>query len=624
MDIRLSNPLKIVSCIVLVTLSTAVNLLPTRQSLAQSADDLRFGLVNAFDAPEAASESGASWELVHFRWDELQPDAPSQWDTTYATEDWLDEARAAGREVVGVLVGTPGWATDGRPGVGVPRGLYLPVDDPNNLWAGFVRQAVSYYAARGINHWVIWEDPDIPPGAPGYQWEGTIDDYYQLVKAAYLVAKGTNPEAVIHLGGVSYYDLAWFGHFLDLIVDDSTAFASNYYFDVATVHLYDSPERIYTLTRSHYNLMEQRGITAKPVWINETNARPAVDPDVYPPDIAFDQHPNITLEQQAAFIIQVYAIGFAADAERIAVYRLMDNLPMDGQQAFGLLRGDGTPRPAYDAYQLMVQELSGAVYARRLAEQTYPLIDCVRLTFESKVTYIAWARTEKTATLFVPARSDEATLVDLDGNRMAIAPQNGEYYVAVGGADCDDPVEGCMIGGEPRLLVEENLADPLNETPPLVRVEEGGVVLTPDPGIALTETAQAAPTLTPTPLPSPTSLPPVEETPTPAASSEAPVEAPTEVAEANPPANSGGVIIDYEALKPRGLAAILPYALMGLGGLIIVGGVAFFLVGLRKPSAEIVGEEVAVEGHEQAESDDTEQSSPPEAGEESPGEDQGE
>ena len=68
--------------------------------------------------------------------------------------------------------------------IGVPRGLYLPIDDPNNLWAAFVRKVVKRYAGR-IDHWIIWNEPDIEPPDDGIQWGGTVADYYQLVKVAY-------------------------------------------------------------------------------------------------------------------------------------------------------------------------------------------------------------------------------------------------------------------------------------------------------------------------------------------------------------------------------------------------------------------------------------------------------
>lgn len=567
-------PLLLVSLILLASVE---------RSAAQSLPDPRFGLVNAYEAgPQAVAASGAGWEVVLLRWDAIQPTAPTEWRIPPELEEGLFEARAAGREVVGVLVSTPAWATDGQPGTGIPRGLYLPVNDPKNLWAAFVRQAVGYFAARGINRWVVWRNPDIPSGTPGWEWDGSLEDYYQLVKTAYLVARSVNPNAQIHLGGVGY-DPGWFARFLDVVLKDPTAPANNYYFDVATVHLYYSAEQIYTLTQNHFYVMQQKGLPLKEVWINETNARPAVDPQAYPTGKTFRQHPNITLEQQAAFIVQAYALGFAANrGAHIAIYRLVDNLEEDGGEAFGLLRADGSERPAYRAYQMVVREFSGFVYARRVSEETHPLIDYVRLTFEDKVTHVAWARTERTATLIIPARSEQATLIDLEGHRWLVKPQGGIYRVVVGGAECTDPQEGCLIGGAPWLLVEEEVPNALNETPPSVQVEEGGELPTPDPAMLMTMTAQAQPTSTPTATPSPsaTPLPVPTQTPSPLPlTTDTPTPQATEVmATPLPTATLAGTPEDESQTSPTlDFTRLLPYLLIGLGVLAIATGLGYFL-----------------------------------------------
>jgi len=605
---RITSHLKPIPRLLLLVFVGGLLFIPARHSAAQEAPPLnpQFGLVDAYEAPQAAYESGAGWELMTFRWDALQPGGPGDWNSSPETEEWLNSARAAGREVAGVLIGTPDWATEGEPGVGVPRGLFLPVSEPGNLWAAFVGQVVNYYAARGVDRWVIWEDPDIQPGLPGSTWEGSVGEYYQLVKVAYQAAKDANPNALIHLGGVTYADPAWFGRFLDEVVDDPTALSNDYYFDVATVHVFGSAERVYTLTANHYFLMSQWGIPLKPVWLNQTNARPSVDPAVYSEAPNFRQFPHVTLEQQAAFIVQSYALSLAAGAEKVAVYRLSDNLVADQGEAYGLVRADGDPRPAYTAYQLIAQEFNGFTFARRVDEEAHPLLDYVRLTFADKVTHVVWALTEQNATLVIPARSDLASLIDLEGNRWTVAPEGGVYRVSVAGATCDDPVEGCLIGGAPWILVEQGVNDAVNEVPPSVRVEPGGVPLTPDPGMVMTATALAAPTATPTPPPTatpprtptpvepptevaaeeaaaPTPAPadeqPEEAAPTAPSVAEAPSEAEAAPAEEQAPSPQDLALQIERAVRPKGLPGLLPYLMIGLGVVVIAGGGWYFFRG---------------------------------------------
>ncbi|VAW32814.1 hypothetical protein MNBD_CHLOROFLEXI01-1330, partial [hydrothermal vent metagenome] len=107
---------------------------------AQSAIDPRFGAVESFWAPNEATQLGVGWERILFYWNEIQPSGPNDWNTLHVPEEWLNEANAQGRQVVGLLKNTPNWATEGDFASGVPNGLYLPVDDPANLWANYVRR----------------------------------------------------------------------------------------------------------------------------------------------------------------------------------------------------------------------------------------------------------------------------------------------------------------------------------------------------------------------------------------------------------------------------------------------------------------------------------------------------
>ncbi|MEL6526282.1 MAG: hypothetical protein AAFQ07_11295 [Chloroflexota bacterium] len=119
-----------------------------------------FGIVEGFWFPETTCELGVGWERIIFNWEQHQPESPDDWFTLNVDDRWLRAADACDREIVALLKHTPAWATDGTPGIGVPRGLTLSVDDPDNLWANFVRRAVDYYASRGVNHFIIWKEPD--------------------------------------------------------------------------------------------------------------------------------------------------------------------------------------------------------------------------------------------------------------------------------------------------------------------------------------------------------------------------------------------------------------------------------------------------------------------------------
>lgn len=123
---------------------------------ATAQDENVFGVVEGFWFPDLTCDLQPGWERIIFDWAQHQPTGPDDWHTLNVDDRWLKAANQCDREVVALLKNTPEWATDGLPGAGVPRGLHLPVDDPDNLWANFVRRTAEYYASRGVHRFIIW------------------------------------------------------------------------------------------------------------------------------------------------------------------------------------------------------------------------------------------------------------------------------------------------------------------------------------------------------------------------------------------------------------------------------------------------------------------------------------
>ncbi|MCA9927465.1 MAG: hypothetical protein KC419_03265, partial [Anaerolineales bacterium] len=453
------------------------------ERLQQSAADPRFGAVESFWAPNEAAELGVGWERILFYWNEIQPNGPGDWNTLHVHEEWLAEAAAQGRQVVGLLKNTPNWATDGEFASGVPRGLYLPVDDPGNLWANYVRQIASYYGQRGVHHWVVWNEPDIAANVYGHEFSGSTEEYYQLLKVAYTVMKQADPGATILLGGMTYWhDPGYLRKFLQVVVADPDAAANNYYFDVISLHIYFRPETISTIVGNAFAVQQQLGIPLKAVWINETNARPSMDPE-WPVQVESFQ---IDLDQQAWFIPQAYALGFYAGAGRISVYKLVDVNLEPGGESWGLVRPhDFSRRPAFYAYQTTIKYLSGFTYPVQREQSGNHFL--FTFTRPQGTTRVMWARNQAAVTLHVPALSESALLVQATGETEVITPVNGRYDITLEGARCYGE---CYMGGPPVFLVEDGTAS-------------GPVPTSPPPAAAPTSTPEAATgteTATSTPL----------------------------------------------------------------------------------------------------------------------------
>jgi hypothetical protein len=468
--------------------------------LAQTPADPRFGVIEAFWAQEEAAELNVGWERILFYWRELQPNGPDDWNTLHVLEEWLGQANARGRTVVGLIKNTPPWATEAGSEAGIPKGLYLDIDDPENLWANFIRQVGTYYSVRNVHHWIIWNEPEIPAGVYGHEFSGTVRDYYRMLKIAYLVMNEVDSDAVIHLAGLTWWhDQEYLDRLLDLIVEDPDAEKNDFFFDTISLHIYFRSETIKTVTEEVQKLQSKHGLN-KPIWINETNAPPNRDPE-WP--ISRQQF-EVDNEQQAWFIVQAHALGFAAGVESIGIYKLLDINLSTGEESFGLLRPDYSRRPAFQAYKTTIQYLSGFEDVSRQQAGDYFVI-----TFRhpGKVTRVLWARTPSPVTVEVPALSENAHFIDVTGKETIVSPVDGAYVFTLKEATC---YRECIIGGPPVFLVESVDIEDAHSVPTAMSLEDVSatpVAATTTPTFTPTKTRTPRPTRTVTPSPTPSSTP---------------------------------------------------------------------------------------------------------------------
>ena len=457
---------------------------------AQDEQEWRFGVIEADTARNAARELNIGWTRVRFQWADVQAAGPETW-TPDVSDEQIDEQLAEGREVVGLLIGIPGWARDEA---GLPSGLWLDYDDPANTWGTFVRDIVSRYEGR-IDHWIIWNEPDIAATEVAHSWDGSVDDFYQLQRVAYLAANEANPDAVIHLAAFTYwadYDAGreqYMARLLDRILADPEAAEHNYYFDIATAHLYFQPDQVYELLGVFQEMMAERGLP-RPIWLVETNAPPYDDPDwpVAEPALA------VSSTEQAAYIPQAVAAALAAGADRIGVYKLRDT---EGDRAanpepFGLLRLDGSRRVAYTTYREAIRFMRGTTGAAR---ERWDEVGQFRLEQEDRTTTVLFSRLPQPQQVEVEAIANSARLVDMWGQEEVIEAQNGRYTIDLQQALCTQTIgDYCMIGGTVMYLIQ---------------ARDGGPPPQDSPSLA------PLPTFIPTPLPTATEMPSPTTSPTP-------------------------------------------------------------------------------------------------------------
>ena len=320
-----------------------------------------------------------------------------------------------------------------------------------DAWSSFAQGMAQQYRGR-INHWIIWNEPDVwAQDHPGSTWAGTEQDYKELLKTAYLSIKGVDPTMQVHVAGLTYYWDATHGRrqyldrLLDAIVADPEAPAHNFYFDAVVYHLYFDPVQAPAVIGMARQALAGRNITDKEIWINETNAPPSNDPQELPWS---PPRYHISLQDQAAFVLQQASLVFAAGAQRLEFYKLRNTADHpESIEPFGLLRSDDSRRPAFLAYQVATTYLRDFRSAR--LERAG---DVYAVTFDRgpQTTTALWTM-GPARRIMVRATTPEAQLVDEAGQARPLAAANGVYAIDLPGASCGGQ---CMIGGAPRLLVE--------------------------------------------------------------------------------------------------------------------------------------------------------------------------
>jgi hypothetical protein len=418
-----------------------------------TARDPRFGVVDAGARPADATNLGVGWERMVFWWKSLQPTGPDSWNAFAVNHDkTIDSEIAAGRQVVGLLINTPDWAA-AKPsdhGTSPPKGLYLPYNDPNNYWGHFVGLIAKHYAGR-IDNWIIWNEVTISSGQ-FHTWSGTTADYAQLVKVAYLAARAANPQAKIILAGDPY----WYDHgaqFVNLLKQLTADHTHHAYFDVGNLHLYSRPSDMAVIVKWYRGELARFGLN-KPIWIAETNAIPYDDPARKYKKANF----YASLDDQASFIVQAFAIDLAMGVQRIEVNRMVDGSDFTaGGEPFGLVRNDGSRRPAFFAFKTVVNLFTGVTSGVPDLNPATGLFTVVLHKPGTTLT-VVWDQHPKAITARIPAVGPTATLYDKFGQRSTIHATNGVFtlplWPSTDNSNSTDPND-YVVGGSPLILVQD-------------------------------------------------------------------------------------------------------------------------------------------------------------------------
>jgi hypothetical protein len=206
--------------------------------------------------------AGVQWVRIDTSWAGIEDSYKGARNAWYiAMVDFcVNEARARGLNVLITLWMTPGWANGNQ-------GNLVPPTNPQD-YADFARWAAARWQGR-VAAWEVWNEPD---PAQSF-WQGSIDQYAALLRAAYPAFKAGDPSAKVVLGGPSSNDDGW--------IREVYARGTRDFFDVVSTHPYqgmaDAPPETpddghrwwFTHLPAVRQVMLDYGDAAKPIWFGE-------------------------------------------------------------------------------------------------------------------------------------------------------------------------------------------------------------------------------------------------------------------------------------------------------------------------------------------------------------------
>jgi hypothetical protein len=293
-----------------------------------------------------------------------------------------------------------------------------------------------------------------------------------LLKTANLAAHAANTNVKIVFAGTTYWSDILEGRklFLERVLDqgaqDPDAAANGFFFDAVDIHIYSSPYQIFTIPGAYRDALQHFGLS-KPIWVSEMNVVPWNDPASKVPHGGF----RATVDEQAAYMIQAVAMARAANVERAAVYKMVDGTIIRGEP-FGLTRNDGSTRPAYLAFQTALRYVDVPGY---VSFETRGGADVVVIDGGKHKVTVAWNTRPTPMDLTIGPTGTTATQVSKTGDSTPLAlptdPNQPNYVFHLAGAtdNTDDAnPNDYIVGGDPVILIEDGVGDPLTINPTTV------------------------------------------------------------------------------------------------------------------------------------------------------------
>jgi hypothetical protein len=318
-----------------------------------------------------AIATGAKSVRIFALWKDFEPNAKGEYpssevnlaNTVKVYDDAIKQLNAAGVKPLFVVTEAPAWANGSSD-------VHVPPRDPADFGDFLKRFAAHNKTVGPVAGYEVWNEPD-----ENIFWHPAPDagQYSAMLKAAYAGIKAGDPAATVVAGPMTGNDYAWLENLYTAGAQGS--------FDVVAVHTDTScldrgPDEFYREDgklarftflgyRTVHETMAAHGDGDKPIWMSELGwSSTSGGPSSCTRGMWTGKKPSgVSEANQAAFLSKAYSC-LANDpyVTQADWFTLRDTTAesVDELNHYGLLRADGSPKPAMTAFRAVAAAGGGA------------------------------------------------------------------------------------------------------------------------------------------------------------------------------------------------------------------------------------------------------------------------
>jgi hypothetical protein len=300
-----------------------------------------------------AKELHVQYLRCAFSWNGIEPE-PGRYDFRF-WDMLVTEAASAGIELIPYVAYTPEWAAREKKDF-----WEQPPEDPQTF-SKIMEKLATRYRGR-VHSWELWNEPDNRE-----YWQGTADEFAQMIIPAAQAVRRADPSAKIVLGGMSYGPADFFQRL-------ALKYHIGQYFDVIALHAYPESwhearaEEVFQKELPEMEKLVKRSGGSPALWLNEMGyAEYRFDQghaSQYGTTISYSyEH---TTRYAADFLLKSFLMTAASGYVSLAGWYRIDDfnendprMPPDHvHDHLGIETVDGGPKPEFFAFRLFNSLLS--------------------------------------------------------------------------------------------------------------------------------------------------------------------------------------------------------------------------------------------------------------------------